>query len=98
MVAFQTLLGLAGQHTLTTYRMLCAGESTGWAEVPLCTHSPPTWARSTRLQGRLRAQWPAFARKRGPCSSYVALAKRGLLPTSLAIAFGSPRYAFCRVR
>jgi transposase-like protein len=29
MAAFQTLLGLTGQHTPTTYKMLYAGESTG---------------------------------------------------------------------
>ena len=29
MAAFQTLLGLAGQHTPTTYKMLYGGESTG---------------------------------------------------------------------
>lgn len=29
MVAFQTLLGLAGQHTPTTYKMLYRAESTG---------------------------------------------------------------------
>jgi len=29
MAAFQTLLGLAGQHTPTTYKMLYAGEPTG---------------------------------------------------------------------
>jgi len=29
MAAFQTLLGPAGQHTPTTYKMLYAGETTG---------------------------------------------------------------------
>jgi hypothetical protein len=29
MAAFQTLLGLAGQHTPATYKMLYGGESTG---------------------------------------------------------------------